>query len=454
MDYSYIFGGIDTGYRDVEMIDHVKQESYTFQVSVDDSQFLSKVESQLSPEIADLVDIAATVAITDRVSFRKNNTRARIHIVLPVRCFERFAHPKVAKCLRKVLSSYTNDHWFFEFRQRISPDRKAIAQLRIPFTEDQSDVPVEVALWSGGLDSLAGLCERLRINPSVNFTLLGTGINTQVFATQRKVADYVKARFSNHIKLVQIPIRFRNLDERVKKNERPNARGFVFTLVGAVCALLEGQDTLYIYENGIGAINLPFSGSAVGLDHLRPVHPLSLWHMSKLVTQILGRNFTYRDPFLYQTKAQMCKSFVDTGTTDLIFHTITCNRRHRLSEEGILQCGVCAACLLRKQALAVQRIIDHTKYVTPAHDTIEKPNNEYLKHVLFQVQNVQSLLETADPWKNISHEYPQLSEIASVIAKRDGITRQDVQHKLISLYADYVKEWDAVKDNVTQTLIP
>lgn len=450
LNYTYIFGDIDNTPRNVTVIEHHKNESHQFQVSVNDSNFLSTVNAQLSSELADVVDLAVAVSITDRSSFRKENTRTRIHIVLPVRHPEMFARPEIEEWLYKTLCWFTNDYWSFEFKHRVAPDRLTVSQLRMPLADDGVERPVEVALWSGGLDSLAGLCNRLIAKPSGNFTIFGTGGNEQVFSIQRKVAERVNTKLPNRIKLVQVPIRSCKTNS-LKKNYRPNARGFVFTLLGAVCALLEGQQTLHVYENGVGAINLPFSESAVGLDHLRPVHPLSLRYMRKLISQLLGVPFTFHNPFLFQTKAQMCRVFIDTDTTDLISHTITCNRPHRLP--GVPQCGACAACLLRKQALAVQGIEDQTEYVVPHHKALDPSDSEYLKHILFHVQDLQLLLEKPNPWKEIScSKYFQLAEIANEIAESEGIASKNLQDWLIQLYRNYIEEWNAVKDIVEQNL--
>jgi hypothetical protein len=143
-----------------------------------------------------------------------------------------------------------------------------------------------VTLWSGGLDSLAGLYNRLSGEPSARYILLGTGSNTILHSTQQQVAVRLRSRFPGRIRLVQIPIR---LDEStaLRKEPRQRSRGFVFMLLGAACAYLAGKTTLSVYENGIGAINLPFRASEVGLDHTRSSHPLSLLYMSNLVTELL-----------------------------------------------------------------------------------------------------------------------------------------------------------------------
>ena len=88
-------------------------------------------------------------------------------------------------------------------------------------------------------------------------------------------------------------------------------------MLGAACAYLMGQKVLYLYENGIGAINLPYRESAVGLDHSRSVHPLTLLMVSDVISELLGQEFEVKNPFLFWTKAEMCKALATYGREDL-----------------------------------------------------------------------------------------------------------------------------------------
>ncbi len=48
-------------------------------------------------------------------------------------------------------------------------------QMCMPFADPVQ--PVKVALWSGGLDSLAGLYNQLLAESTTKYTLFGTGAN-------------------------------------------------------------------------------------------------------------------------------------------------------------------------------------------------------------------------------------------------------------------------------------
>ena len=78
-------------------------------------------------------------------------------------------------------------------------------------------------------------------------------------------------------------------------------------LLGSAYSYLRGHRVLHVYENGIGAINLPYRKSAVGLDHSRSVHPETLRRVGLLMTELIDENFKVRNPFLFHTKAEMMK---------------------------------------------------------------------------------------------------------------------------------------------------
>jgi hypothetical protein len=374
---------------------------------------------------------------------------------------------------------FTGDHWSFDFARQTHGGRTAELQTTMPLTDDRSK-PLEVALWSGGLDSLAGLCNRLLAEPSGSYLLLGTGSNTILHSTQQQVAVGLREKFPGRVRLVQIPIR---LDESAALRKAPSqrSRGFVFMLLGAACAYLAGTTTLHIYESGIGAINLPFRASEVGLDHTRSVHPLSLLYISSLITELLGTRFSVENPFLFSTKALMCQALVEAGCVDLAFETISCDRLHR---EKPMQCGYCSSCLLRRQSLAVHSIEDRTCYIATAcpverqapwqlpllfkplkdiatlhpaksQASLEiKPKHLHLSAMLRQVEDLRVLLSTSSPWYSLVLKYPQLADVVDQTTSYRGLAPEVMQEQLIHLYHTYVCEWDnSVRESLGEGLL-
>jgi len=71
-------------------------------------------------------------------------------------------------------------------------------------------------------------------------------------------------------------------------------------------ALSAGTGHLYLYENGVGAINLPYERTPVGIPNSRSVHPRTLLLVSNFIQALTGRQFNIENPCVFQTKAEMC----------------------------------------------------------------------------------------------------------------------------------------------------
>jgi len=82
-DYRYTFEGIHRTPTRVHVVSRPAHTSFYAHVSVDDSQFLHRRYSAMSPLLADLIDIGAAVHVADRASTVKRQERVqRIHIDL------------------------------------------------------------------------------------------------------------------------------------------------------------------------------------------------------------------------------------------------------------------------------------------------------------------------------------------------------------------------------------
>ncbi|NTV61982.1 MAG: hypothetical protein HGA65_00395 [Oscillochloris sp.] len=409
-------------------------------IVADDRQLLKRQRSALEPIVADLVDIAIAVHVADRLVRYGGDETVHRHISLPLRHPEIFASATISNQLEAVLHGFTEDTWTFEFRRRQRAGRSPELQMRL----EEPTAPIEVALWSGGLDALAGLYYRLTQDPGRAFTLFSsTNGNRQMHGIQRRVWKALQASFpAAEIKLEQIAPRIQRNGKTFHGNFVPRTRGFVFLLLGAVVAHLEGQKELSVFENGVGAINLPFLESSVRYDQSRAVHPVSLYLMSEFVSSVLQNTFRIHNPFIFQTKAQVVMPLLEGKAYDLIKTSITCDRRHR---HPLIQCGRCSSCLLRRQALAVHGWND-TEYVIPHERRRGRPlglkDGDYFRAMNHQVERLRSCLRAVDPWESLTAAYEDLSQVAQWVAEFEGISDLEVQTALTQMYRQYVKEWN------------
>ena len=292
-DYSLDFQPVLNSNGSVQFFDHSQNKKLTIGINVNDIEFKYRVKAEFPPIVADLIDIAVAIYTSDRLAPQSlTEKQRRFHVILPVRHPELLNTEPFLTKLDDLLKWTTDSEWVFDFQKRIAPER-LVEHQSLPLAPQGC----EVTLWSGGLDALAGLYTRLLMYPEKRFILFGTGSNNSVYARQKRVYEEIQSIFPGRCHLFRLPIRFDDSSEQ-PKNKLSRARGVVFTLLGSACAYLMGEKVLCLYENGIGAINLPYRESAVGLDHSRSVHPLTLLMVSDLVSELLGEKFQVKNPSL------------------------------------------------------------------------------------------------------------------------------------------------------------
>lgn len=444
--YTYTFEHFGERLKEghVRLIDYQTGQSHDLQVAIDDKQ-LSLISYQaLYPLLSDLVDIAAAVHMADRLAKSKENLPRSLLLRLPIREQSMINTPMFSQKLQNILYWFTEDYWSFEFLPYTKRGRFSEIQPHLPLRWKQTaSTPTRVLLWSGGLDAFAGAYQLLLQDADTRYLLFGTGNNTMISHKQKDIAEDLGVLFPRRTQLVQLPFRLKDESKKVDKNSSARSRGFIFLLLGAVCAMQQGLRSLFVCENGVGAINLPFRKSEVGLDHARSVHPLSLAAMSELLSYVFTQPFTIENPFLTWTKAQMCREpLYEMSARKIAFSTISCDSRHRSRP---MQCGYCSSCLLRRQAIAAHGIIDGTGYLTQNEaQRKRKPSDGTHYHAMqSQVHTMRDLFNVSDPWPGLSRQYRSLIDIVDQAEQP-----QIMISKLLTLYNAYVQEWDTAQQAI------
>jgi 7-cyano-7-deazaguanine synthase in queuosine biosynthesis len=484
-DYTYVFEDLVDKLKagKVQVFKHHSRRStlkqYSMRVAVEDEQLLKRRLVYMPPVIADCVDVAAAVFVADKLTGRSVSKRTHIHTVVPVRCPGLWNRNGLITELERILYWFTRDNWTFEFVRRLADPRPSEMQPRLPMQSDEDmhervdgDCGVEVALWSGGLDAYAGLCNRVQDYPQRSFILFGTGSNDKTQHLQEQLAtklngildvraiSHRKARNTTQLKLVQVPVRLahgENLPVRkIHRSSGQRSRGFVFMLLGAAYAYLENQRDLYLYENGPGAFNLPYRASETVRDHAVPVHPLSLLRMGRFFSMIIGEPFRFHNPFLLWTKAEMCETIAELPLRQLIWETMSCDRPRR---EIPSQCGCCSSCLLRRQALLALRLEDRTQYgvlsemrdienakLLPLGNHRRPFKASHLQAMQYQVDRLKAIFQSDNPWFSLASRpgYALLEQTVEETAREveAGIGSIPVTPKqILRLYQKYISEW-------------
>lgn len=438
---------------DYQWVLKIGRETYAehlqVQISIFDDDLLHRDFPKASSLAIDLIELAIIVYAVDRSIQPDRNAPCSVYVTVPVRCPDKLSQQFVHTKLAEILSWYTGYEWVFQFTKRnVSRRKTEIPQM---FDWRKRDKPVDVALWSGGLDCLAGLYNRAIEDGKREFILCGTGNNTRIHALQKTVISYLPPHIAQRIKLSQVRYGIKSISGQLPKSPRLRSRGFTFMLIGAICAHLEGRNVLQVYENGIGAINLRFRESEIGLNHANSVHPLSLMLISQWLTHILGQNIQIQNQFLFWTKAQMCQVLLEQGALPVAFATQTCDRMHR--KTGAKQCGCCSSCILRRHAIAALDIQDKTVYVYDSKDWLYEPikfkqiaPGNHIPAVLHQVNQFEYHLNAEKPWQSLVSQYETLSaHVVDRTATYSGIDAAVMRDRLLELLQKYVEEWNILR---------
>lgn len=137
--------------------------------------------------------------------------------------------------------------------------------------------------------------------------------------------------------------------------------------------------------------------------------------------------------------------------TDLVSETVSCDSKHR---EKPIQCGYCSSCLLRRQAIEANGLIDQTQYIIKKRQIKSKAKaSTHLRAMVYQVNTFRKLLKTADPWSNLCREFTGLADVTDQLYLPDNLTPNGLAQKLMKLYNNYVLEWDRALPNIGQGLL-
>jgi|GEM_PF-593440 len=445
LEYTFVFSGIlDQLKRSkVKVINGEPKQETTIYVSVNEADFLNLRGLQVKDVIADVVDLGTAISVADRWAKRDREYPCHIHIKLPVRRPDVLCAENIMWHLQRMLDWFTGDIWTFEFVP-INEQRRT-SELQLPLWKaSNAGVSVEVALWSGGLDAFAGLCCQIRNRVADRYLLLGEGSNSLMKGVQERVFEQLKAKLNADLHLVQIATA-KSKSKREKtlpKNGAMRTRGLVFMLLGSAYAHLEGQNSLSVYENGIGAINLPFRASEVGLDHARSVHLLSLQFVSRFFSMLIGEQFRVHNPFQWITKGEMCRVLDEMDVTEIAWQTVSCDRPHHRDTP---QCGGCSSCLLRRQSFLAAETLDKTGYLieTESGEILDQLlRKSQLAHMLFQVKSLKTALQASDSWTRLAYQHP--TRLADLVQRliEDGSDNYDfLVQNILSLYERYTAEW-------------
>ncbi len=419
---------------------------------VDDSRVTRSFGCNLRARLADLVQVALAVYYADRRSRRIRSpltfTGQRfLHVRVPLREPDAWSSAKVTDRLTALLYWFTEDQWSFEFvksGEACQPPAEAF------LFESPVAHPNITSLFSGGLDSLAGICTEMEKHPELSFVLVSGCTNNRLARVQRDLVRVLAKRWnsqSREIRSIIVPFGINKLP-KADEEKSQRSRGFVFLSLGAVVAAMAGSSTLAVCENGIGSLNLPLNEGQLGVDNARGVHPLSLVRMSQFLSLVMEEPVHIVNPFQFWTKGQMCQVLKKPDLETLVNMTVSCDGFPSRVPNSPRQCGICSSCLLRRCAMHASGLgsndggSDYRHDVTNSAEVLDERQRYPLMAMLTQVNTIEASLASSAPWDRLIESFPELAETQMEMAESSGATMSEVADSFLGLYRAYVKEWE------------
>lgn len=392
------------------------------------------------PVIYDAMVVAAAIEFCDRAVKRPSRGWARrFQLRIPVHDPARWNDRSVCSALHDAVEFLTGDYWSFAFvgRSSAAPSPR----------QDSLSLPVEtqaVLAYSDGMDSraAAGI-----VGAAIGKRLVRVRVGSKSWDRRQK-------------RSAQERIPFATVPYDVPCNE-PNreasgrSRGFKFALITGIAAYLSGAEEIIVPESGQGAIG----PALINVGHAYPDyrnHPLFAVRMQCFINALLGTRAEFVFPRIWHTKGETLREYAALPDGNDWASTRSCWRSSRwTSIDGKLrQCGVCAACMLRRLSVHAAGLTEsEDTYVATTMDAnsldravsprFNRRTSAFEEYAIAGVLHMDHLADMAAP-----DAEPLIARHATLLAPALEIPREESEQKLRALLKKHRQEWKNYLDSL------
>lgn len=377
----------------------------------------------------DLLVLCAAIESADRRWKRPRSWARTLHVTVPVIDLATWQNSSVQNNLNATLRHLTCDEWHFTFIQ---------AKNRSPIGERQGELSFPsrktfAMAYSDGLDSRAVSA------------LSGTSDEALCI----RVANFRHRRKHGDSNFKQIPFKVGGF----RKNESSfRTRGFQFATVTAIAAHLSNLTQIVVPESNQGALGpvlLPLHN--IYADYRN--HPTFFRKMERFIESVLHHRVRYEQPRLWFTKGQTLRAFLQLSdkTEAKLVGARSCwqNRRIVNTGKGKKQCGLCAACLLRRMSMHAAGI--NEKSDTYVISNLSVPNVGDVLSVLSRKADRDIMIEYGSVGARHLQQLAEMAELTdselrvhvSEIAAATDALFEDTLNSLRNVLAVHAEEWRA-----------
>lgn len=392
---------------------------------VNDRAYVEAFGAALDPAVADLVTVALSCYAADRLTRRSVDWSRELHLRVVVSELARWNEAR--STLESYLGLLTDDRWSFDFvggrPLRLSEQQRTLFPIAL---QGQG----AVALFSGGLDSLAGAARWLT-DIDTPLILLGARSSRVIGRDQHLIAAGLRQEFGDRVIEVGVPLELR---QALSAEASQRTRGFLFLSLATAAAVTANVRDVIVFENGYGAHNPRLAEHQFGSQATLATHPHLLARFERLADMV-GMPVAIALPHRWQTKGQLLRE-LPRNAHHLVAVTASCDS-YPLRRADRTHCGRCGSCLLRQQSLVAAGLehLDRDDYVwRPLERGIEADMTTMLMaRQAWQFEQ----LGRIEAWVEIAWRWPSL-----VLGLDEGSWQERVG--VLDLMREVADEWRAL----------
>jgi hypothetical protein len=389
------------------------------------------------PLIYDALLLPAAIEYCDRALARREFDWPRsFELRLPVHDPDRWNEPALNGALVSALEHLTGDFWTIDFVAR----RSAVDAPRQTLLGLPSGVAA-ILPYSDGLDSRAvgGLLEEELRGGLIRVRLGSVGS---------------KRKRERELPFAKIP--YEVVVRGGTKESSGRSRGFKFAMVAGVGAYLVGAPRIIMPESAQGALGPVLVPVGQAHEDYRN-HPEFTALMVRFLKLLFARDMQFEFPRLWHTKGETLKAYATLcGGQDFWTATRSCWQQSRQVSWGgrRRQCGICAACLLRRMSMNAAGLRDLKETfiwqdlsspefkngAVPGFARITGALREYAIAGLLHLKHLAALTGERHAGAIDHHVFK--------IARALGVAEDDVRRKLMRVLNQHRQELDAFMDMV------
>ncbi|MEA2823439.1 MAG: hypothetical protein QOJ86_5443 [Bradyrhizobium sp.] len=384
------------------------------------------------PVIFDALVIAAAVEFCDRIQKRPALSWGRdFSLRIPVHDVARWSSEQVQRALIDALEFLTGDKWQIVFTSRRKPEEN-YGQAHLP-------IPAGITTiipFSDGIDSRAvsalkekelgsRLC-RVRLGPK---------------SSEKHIAGQERRPFTT------VPYEVKTGKRSGESSAR--SRGFKFATVSGIAAHLVGAAEIVVPESGQGALGPVLIPTGQGYEDFRN-HPLFTDRMERYFKALFGADIHFIFPRLWFTKGETLAVYAKMHGAKAHIDARSCwqQNRHVSVQKHWRQCGICAACMLRRMSVHAAGLTEPREtYLWESLETttfeagaaksfnrITKALREYAVAGTLHLDHLAGLRESVLHTQAIKRQAHQL-------ARSQGLSFEKAEANLDRLLSKHEAEW-------------